>query len=127
MVHEYCKIFLVEGHFEGMRGAPQFLNNEVVANDEFIAGMTMIESIYLAKEVEPDNPFVKMIEKDGIPNCKKWKCEAPDDVILWVKNQHNRWHLGSGKTIVELFNDVPTCIADWEVHRQAKEFREGEI
>ena len=80
------------------RGLPLHIASE--PNDEgyehdMIGGATVIECIYVAAVLEPSNVFVVQMRNFGIELHKEYNANTPDDVILWVKFEHNRWAEGS--------------------------------
>ena len=98
VVQIYAKRFLKEGYMGFARGLPLHIASE--PNDEgyehdMIGGATVIECIYVAAALEPSNVFVVQIRNFGIELHKEYNANTPDDVILWVKFEHNRWAEGS--------------------------------
>ena len=61
---------------------------------DMVGGATVIECIYVASVLDPGNEFVVMMMESGIELHKEYNPNTPNDVILWVKFEHNRWAEG---------------------------------
>ena len=97
VVKIYAKRFLQEGYMGFARGPPIHIASD--SNDEgyehdMVGGATVIECIYVASVLDPGNEFVVMMMESGIELHKEYNPNTPNDVILWVKFEHNRWTEG---------------------------------
>ncbi|CAK0807139.1 unnamed protein product [Prorocentrum cordatum] len=116
VVLTYARGVLQNGAMAAMRAAPI-----VIAGDggkmEIIGGGTLVDSIFVAKNMQPENPHVVRALATGIPNCIEFDSRTPDDVITWVKNEHNNWHSGSKYSCLEMYNELETIEAAWKEHK----------
>ncbi|CAK0895701.1 unnamed protein product, partial [Prorocentrum cordatum] len=116
VVLTYARGVLQNGVMAAMRAAPI-----VIAGDggkmEIIGGGTLVDSIFVAKSMQPENPHVVRALATGIPNCIEFDSRTPDDVITWVKNEHNNWHSGSKYSCLEMYNELETIEAAWKEHK----------
>ena len=76
--------FLREGYFSGLRGRLQA--REIPTGSEkywFVSGGTITAAMVLAKEMDPNNRYVKMVERDGLPEVQILAERTPDDVCVY--------------------------------------------
>jgi hypothetical protein len=96
-------MFLAKGMFEELSG--KFIVRKKKVNDDprpgarsGVGGMTRIESVYLAVEMDPANQYCVDIVRNGIDkdNVIQLHLDTPDGCCAWVKDTANSFHLGGG-------------------------------
>jgi hypothetical protein len=46
-------------------------------------------------------------------------CRTPTDVLVFLRDFHNRWHMGAGKSFVDLTLESKDHNTTWLVHARA--------
>ena len=102
VIQYYAKGVLQNGVMSNMRGAMMGIQDK---NGCYllIAAATLAEAIYLAHRMEPNNPHVQKVLRDGIPGGGVlFRENTPEDVIRWLAFEHNTFHHGSSYNVVEM-------------------------
>ena len=70
----------------------------------------------------PDNPFVKLLLKNGVLVNELYE-NTPKDIRTFRKLKANQFHDGCGLTHVEILDSVPDVKASWDSHRKEKNIK----
>ncbi len=123
--------FGVQPHCRGCAIAvPRAVSNADGPSDAqpyFLVGhATLTEAVYAAHEEEPENPQVIASLSQGLPEPLVLSPRTPRDVLLWIKEEHNRWHRGAGQTIIEYMEKALDAQSGWhaELKRMQKTSRD---
>ena len=112
----YAKIVLKKGALMKLRGSVLAIPSDdtVVAGgecfDDLVGGATLIKSIEIAADLQPNNPHIDIIRQNGLQNVVWFRPGTPDDVLLWVKSEANQFS-GVRLTIIEVLDEVPRAKA----------------
>ena len=85
-VNKYVAGLLENGVLEELRGMIALL--EVLGSSdtyEVVGGGTLLDSIYVASELAPDNEHIMRLKQKGLGNCLVLSAGCPDDDIAWLK------------------------------------------
>ncbi len=87
---------------------------------------TLTESVYMAVDEEPSNEQVVASIEQGLPDPLVLSPRTPKDVLLWIKDEHNRWHVGAGMTVLEYMENSQDASSGWlaELNRMQKKSRD---
>ena len=88
---------------------------DIEGSGDVWAAATVVESCYLASEMEPENDHVQLIIRDGIPGGL-WDGKMPADVITFCKNEANEHAQAAGFTFMDGLNEVEGAEAQWVDH-----------
>jgi hypothetical protein len=109
-VLKYAELFLKEGLFIRARGALVFVEGEQMsmgapAHIEMVSGGTIVDAIVHAHSIDPQNRHVKRFMVEHIP-ALRINSKAGDDIIMWVKNSMNDYHMGGQFSPIELLEET---------------------
>ena len=90
-----------------------------------LAAASRCEAVYLAASMQPDNDFVTQAIEEGYPNVIVLRKDAPVDVLKWIKNCHNNYHIGSQTSFFELFMYVKEVECGWGQHKKERTITEA--
>ena len=65
---------------------------------------TLATAVYKAYEKDPDNANVKRTIAAGLPNAVVFHPRLPKDVIIFLRDHHNKFHEGSSISFAEADN-----------------------
>jgi hypothetical protein len=109
-VNKYVAGILEHGVLEEMRGT--IIMVEAGHGDplqfEVVGGGTLVESCYVAHQMEPDNANITRLISEGLHNCMVLTAGCPDDTLAWVKRVHNKFHFGQADTLAEMRPHQPS-------------------
>ena len=71
----------------------------------------------MAQAMNNTNEYVLEAEANGVPAIVL-RADCPSDIQVWIKNNHNHFHLGSGVSYIETYDVVPQVEASWVEHRR---------
>ena len=114
VVKQYAKGILISGVSELMRGTLLGIQS----HDDLIymiAGASIIEAVYAAEKSEPNNVYITYLKVNGI-NIIVLATDIPTDVIKWIKNEHNQYHLDATTHFIEVYEGAPRLKASWDQH-----------
>eukprot|EP00969_Alexandrium_andersonii_P200249 8845636-Alexandrium_andersonii.AAC.1 len=57
--------------------------------------------------MEPGNQFIRLLRSTGITGTTELTEKTPDDIVKWIKEEHNAWHWGASTTAAELLRKIP--------------------
>ena len=77
---------------------------------------TLATAVYRAFEKDPDNANVKRTIAAGLPNAVVFHPRLPKDVIIFLRDLHNKFHEGSSISFVEVLQMVHYADCDWKSH-----------
>ena len=76
---------------------------------------TLSQAFYLAHTMEPENKHVVAALSAGLTVAFVLHEHTSEDVIVWLRKNHNQWHWGTGTSLLELLReDVPKIEAEWD-------------
>ena len=67
--------------------------------------------------MEPNNPHCQRILKFGLGPCVDLHEQTPEDVLVWIKDELNDYHEGSGFNAQEQYDFVPRIDASWQEYK----------
>ena len=73
----------------------------------------MSEAILVARKLQPNNAHVMTIVSQGLPGTLRVNRSCPTWVLAWIKTAHNKFHGGSGTTLVEMYVKVEDLEREW--------------
>ena len=79
----------------------------------------MAEAVYEAFRREPNNPQVQETLRNGLSNALVLSIRTPRDVLIYLKDEHNRWHAGAGMGLPELLEMCDSAGRAWTDHAAA--------
>ena len=96
----------MNGVIEGVRGAPWVVMNSDEAEGAYLllSFGTLATAVYKAFEKDPDNANVKRTIAAGLPNAVVFHPRLPKDVIIFLRDHHNKFHEGSSISFAEADN-----------------------
>lgn len=118
IVRGYAKGILEEGVQALARGASivvQGNNEDNCVEYRIVAGASLVEALFLAHSMEPENEFVTMVNQDCFP-AFVFKLDTPRGVLKCVKSAHNRFHFGASISLVEQSEEMLDHEAKWKGH-----------
>ena len=122
VVLKYCIIFLKRGFMPSCRGRviarPITDGSGSEIAFKIIGGATVIEAIYMAASLHPQNRFVQLIRATGIPNVLQIDESTMPVVRHFIKHEHNNWHVTGGKTIGEHLDTCVLAMEHWAKKRK---------
>ena len=74
----------------------------------------MSTAFYRAHAAKPENKNVQRTLADGL-QVVIFDEQTPGDVRKWLKEIHNEFHTGAGKSYLDALKVVKQCGDDWEV------------
>jgi hypothetical protein len=77
---------------------------------------TLATAVYEAFKKDPENANVKRTILAGLPNAVVFHPRLPDDVIIFLRDLHNKFHEGSSISFVEVLQMVHDADCDWKSH-----------
>ena len=113
VVEEYVEGILTSGVQPAVRGECWAVARKdgYMNHYDLISWGTLTISMYEAvrrtvKNGVIANEQVNTSVEAGIPGCTLWNPDTPADVMLYLKEYHNKWHKGAGTSFMErLVND----------------------
>jgi len=85
-----------------------------------VAGATLMRVFYKCNTKEPNNPQIVATRKQGMGPVHLLHKEAPDDIILYYKDEENEENQGGvPRTFYEEYETVPRVDAVWKTSRNA--------
>lgn len=108
----------MNGVIDGVRGAPWVVMNsdDVQGSYLLLSFGTLATAVYKAFEKDPDNANVKRTIAAGLPNAVVFHPRLPKDVIIFLRDLHNKFHEGSSISFVEVLQMVHDADCDWKSH-----------
>ena len=106
VVKRFCKGILESGVVMLCRGDPIAIATDHPERFELLAAATLVESFFLAYNIDPSNVYVQEALRDGLLNCFVVSSMTPDDVQFWTKRNHDQYHIGSSMTFIEKFEEI---------------------
>eukprot|EP00959_Pyramimonas_sp_CCMP1952_P448908 9399919-Pyramimonas_sp.AAC.1 len=82
-----------------------------------LAGATLAEAFYAAHRAHPTNEFVEAAIEDGYMDAVVLYKEAVADVAVYIKTEHNEYHIGQTTTHIEKYeHSVLVVEPAWKAH-----------
>ncbi len=72
------------------------------------------------KDKDKMKAVVAMSADVGLTNTRCLHWQTPPDVVEWLRDWHNNFHGGSKVSYVEVLQNIPRMLADWEVHARSE-------
>ena len=96
------------------------LQGESPGTYELLAGATLVEGVYVARTLEPQNEYVLDAERNGIPAAIIVRKETPGEVQSWLTHNHNYFNSvqGSITSYIELMAKIPEIEGSWKDTRR---------
>ena len=113
---KYAKGVLEHGVTSDVRGKMVFVYDG--GKNYLIGGGTLIESIYVAEKMDPQNQFILELTAKGIPHCLKLTVRTPLDALVHVKEQPNKFQAGSAVTFTEVVEHAQAVEVLWKANRK---------
>ena len=103
----YAKGILEDGYESTARNSPIAVYYKGSGQREFVAGATLMEAFYLAKEEDPNNKYVLAMERGGYENVVDLDERTPRDVLMYLKLRGNNKNLLAAQTdFCEIFDAI---------------------
>ena len=84
-----------------------------------LSAATLLESIYLCVRLHPDNPYVKLILTEGIPDVCIIKMMTPADARAYAVYESNKLvGMGAVTSFMEKINQAPDVQKAWVADRR---------
>ena len=74
-------------------------------------------SFYKAYELKSHEATVESTLNAGLQDCRFVDARMPDEVVIWLRDYHNRLNCGSAYSFLEILNDISTIEDAWHLHR----------
>ena len=87
---------------------------------DFLAGGTLVSAIAHSIQTKPENKYVKMIMKYGMPGCMDLVDNIPRVIQKWAKAEHNDFHDGWGYSVIEFYDDALESEPAWHKYKDAQ-------
>lgn len=84
---------------------------------QLISHWTLAAATYDAWEEEPENPQVATSVRNGLSGVV-FSDRTPDDIIKLLRDQHNSFHHGSSKTLVEMAKGAEEVEQSWASYKK---------
>ena len=116
VVQKYAKGVLENGVISDVRGKIVYVHDG--GRSYLIGGGTLVESIYVASRMDPNNQFIRELKANGISHCLRLTVRTPYDVLVHVKEQLNKFHQGSALTFTEVMEHAKAVEILWASYRK---------
>ena len=87
-----------------------------------IGGGTMVDGVYIAAARDPSNPQILQTLSQGLEDAIVVHPSTPSDIVAYVTDEHNSFHLGSPSTFLQGLQKVAVIEAAWEDHKDKERF-----
>ena len=102
----YKKSITTNGLVRGVRGEPWAVASlDGGGPYKMIAAATLVQAFFEAEQEMPTNPQVVATKAAGLQGCLVLNHETPPEVLRWLRDFHNSFHIGAPTSVVELLQD----------------------